>query len=82
MYVGVAGGTKLASMTATLPMGLWPTVPDAKVKDVEHAIKSAHHAFESWSNLKFNERAHFMIKIAEVIEEKKMDIVKAFRARR
>ena len=52
-------------------------MPDAGVKDVEHAIKSAHHAFESWSNLKFNERAHFMIKIAEVIEEKKMDIVKA-----
>ena len=59
---------------------LWATVPDVEVKDVQNAITSADHAFENWSNLKFNERSHYMIKIAEVLEENKMDIVKALRA--
>ena len=79
MYVGGRWWPIEASFNDGNPSdgSIWATVPDARVKDVEHAIKSAHHAFESWSNLKFNERAHFMIKIAEVIEEKKMDIVKA-----
>ena len=79
MYVGGRWWPIEASFNDNNPSdnSIWATIPDAGVKDVEHAIKSANHAFESWSNLKFNERAHFMIKIAEVIEEKKMDIVKA-----
>ena len=79
MYVGGRWWPVEASFNDSNPSddSIWAIVPDAGVKDVEHAIKSAHHAFESWSNLKFNERAHFMIKIAEVMEAKKMDIVKA-----
>ncbi len=56
---------------------VWGTAPDATVEDVKNAINSANHAFESWSEIKYNERAHYMIKIAEVMEERKMDIVKA-----
>ena len=54
----------------------WATAADASVEDTVQAINAANHAFENWSDLKFNERAHFMVKIAEVLEEHKMDIVK------
>ena len=57
----------------------WARVPDVGVAEVRNAIDSAHHAFENWSNLPFNQRAHFMTKIAEIFEKRKMDVVKALR---
>ena len=82
IYVGGRWWPIEASFEDTNPSdnSLWATVPDVEVKDVQNAITSADHAFENWSNLKFNERSHYMIKIAEVLEENKMDIVKALRA--
>ena len=82
IYVGGRWWPIEASFEDTNPSdnSLWATVPDVEVKDVQNAITSADHAFENWSNLKFNERSHYMIKIAVVLEENKMDIVKALRA--
>ena len=79
MYVGGRWWPVEATFADVNPSddSVWATVADAGVEDVQNAINSAHHAFESWSELKFNERAHFMIKIAEVLEENKSDIVKA-----
>ena len=57
----------------------WARVPDVGVAEVRNAIDSAHHAFENWSKLPFNQRAHFMTKIAEIFEKRKMDVVKALR---
>ncbi len=56
---------------------LWAEVPDVGVGEVQSAIESAHHAFENWSDLPFNQRSHFMIKIAEIFENRKMEIVTA-----
>ena len=56
---------------------LWAEVPDVGINEVQSAIDSANHAFEKWSELSFNQRAHFMIKIAEIFEKRKMDIVSA-----
>ena len=56
---------------------VWAKVPDAGVADVRRAIDSANHAFKTWSELPYNERAHFMIKVAEIFEARKMDVVKA-----
>ena len=57
----------------------WARVPDVGVAEVRNAIDSAHHAFENWSKLPFNQRARFMTKIAEIFEKRKMDVVKALR---
>ncbi len=57
----------------------WARVPDVGVAEVRNAIDSAHHAFENWSKLPFNQRAHFMTKIADIFEKRKMDVVKALR---
>ena len=56
---------------------LWAEVPDVGINEVQSAIDSANHAFENWAELPFNQRAHFMIKIAEIFEKRKMDIVSA-----
>ena len=59
---------------------IWAKVSDVGAPEVKNAVNAAHHAFESWSDLPFNKRAHFMMKIAEVFEKRQMDIVKALRA--
>ena len=56
---------------------LWAEVPDVGTHEVQSAIDSANHAFEKWAEIPFNQRAHFMIKIAEIFEKRKMDIVSA-----
>ncbi|MHA1189118.1 MAG: aldehyde dehydrogenase family protein [Alphaproteobacteria bacterium] len=58
----------------------WAQIPDATVSDARNAIESAHEAFEEWSQLPFNKRAHYMLKIAEVLERRQMDIVEAIQA--
>jgi aldehyde dehydrogenase (NAD+) len=59
---------------------LWAKVPDVGLEEVRSAIEAAHHGFEKWSDLAFNQRAHFMLKIAGIFEKRKMDIVKALQA--
>ena len=79
MYVGGRWWPVEASFSDTNPSdgSLWARVPDVGVKEVQNAIESANHAFDKWSSLPFNERAHYMIKIAEIFEKRKMDIVAA-----
>jgi len=56
---------------------LWAEVPDVGIDETQSAINAANHACEQWADLPFNQRAHFMIKIAEIFEKRKMDIVSA-----
>ncbi len=56
---------------------VWAQVPDAAASDTRLAIEAADAAFPSWSGLKFQERADFMLKIAEVIERRAPDFVAA-----
>ncbi len=58
---------------------VWADVPDGGRLEVRAAIDAAHAAFPAWSALNFNERAHYMLKIAEVFEKRKMDITEALK---
>jgi vanillin dehydrogenase len=59
---------------------VWAQVPDGGRDEARAAIEAAHAAFASWSALPFNRRAHYMSKIAEVFEKRKMQIVEALQA--
>ena len=48
----------------------WATVPDAGVAEVRRAIEAAQAAFADWSSLKFTERAHYLLKIADAWERR------------
>ena len=56
---------------------LWAKVPDATVNETRMAIDAAQAAFKEWSSLPFTHRAHAMIKVAEIIEKRKNEIVEA-----
>jgi acyl-CoA reductase-like NAD-dependent aldehyde dehydrogenase len=50
------------------------TVPEGTRADVERAIAAANEAWSGWANLSAFERAAAMIRIAEIIEERRDDL--------
>ena len=71
-----ATGESEARMEATSPatgeqIG---TVPQGTRADVERAIAAANEAWSGWANLSAFERAAAMIRIAEIIEERRDDL--------
>ncbi len=56
---------------------VWARIPDATASDTRRAIDAAQAAFPAWAGLKFQERADYMLKIAEVIERRAPDFVSA-----
>ena len=71
-----ATGESQARMEATSPatgeqIG---TVPQGTRADVERAIAAANEAWSGWANLSAFERAAAMIRIAEIIEERRDDL--------
>ena len=60
---------------------VWAQIPDGGLPETRAAIEAAHAAFGTWSSLPFTQRSHYMIKVAEVFEKRKMDIVEAIRDR-
>lgn len=56
---------------------LYARIPDASVDDVRRAIDAAKAAFPAWSGLAFHERAHMLLKIAEVWDRRKDEFVAA-----
>ena len=56
---------------------LWARIPDATGADTARAIEAAAKAFPAWSALKFQERAEYMLKMAEVIERRAADYAAA-----
>lgn len=58
---------------------VWARVPDASLADARAAIDAAQAAFAAWSGLMFQQRSHFMIKIAEIVEQRRMDLVEALK---
>ncbi|GGE43093.1 aldehyde dehydrogenase family protein [Actibacterium pelagium] len=55
----------------------WATVPDAGIAEVRAAIDAGQAAFEGWSSLKFSERAHYLLKMADIWERRIPDFVTA-----
>ena len=58
---------------------VWATAPNASLTETAMAIGAAQEAFPKWAALPFQERSHFMIKVASVIERRKNDFVEALR---
>ncbi|MCP5269601.1 MAG: aldehyde dehydrogenase family protein [Burkholderiaceae bacterium] len=58
---------------------VWARVPDGSLQDTRAAIDAAQAAFPAWSALMFQQRSHYMIKIAEVVERRKKDLVEALK---
>ncbi|WP_114965264.1 aldehyde dehydrogenase family protein [Alkalilacustris brevis] len=59
---------------------LWAEAPDGGRAEARTAIEAAHAAFAGWSELKFTERAHYMLKIADIWERRVPDFVAAAQA--
>ena len=56
---------------------LYARIPDGSARDVAAAAEAAQSAFPAWSGRPFHERAHLLLKIADVWERRKEDFVKA-----
>ncbi len=50
------------------------TIPRSQKEDVEHAVTSAHSAQKEWSKLTLEQRADWLDKIADALEEKTEEI--------
>jgi aldehyde dehydrogenase (NAD+) len=55
----------------------WAEVPDGGRAEARAAIEAAQAAFPQWAGLPFSQRAHAMLKIAEVLERRSKDICQA-----
>ncbi len=49
-------------------------IAEAQKEDVDKAVKAAKRAFEKWSHVPAKERAKFIYRIAELLEERKEEI--------
>ncbi len=59
---------------------VWAQVPDGGRQEARAAIEAAKAAFPAWSALPFTKRAHYMNKVAETFEKRRMQIVEALQA--
>jgi len=75
--VSLIGGSWLSAEGAELIEAVDPTHPDrvvghaaaAVASDVGQAVDAAHDAFEDWSSLAIHERAAFLLRAADILEE-------------
>lgn len=56
---------------------VWARVPDGGLAEARAAVDAAQAAFAAWSGLPFTQRSHLLIKVAEVFERRKMEVVEA-----
>lgn len=56
---------------------LWTQIPDAGRLETQRAIDAAHNAFPAWSALMFQDRAHLLLKVADIWEKRSADFVSA-----
>jgi acyl-CoA reductase-like NAD-dependent aldehyde dehydrogenase len=82
MYIGGGWSATAKTFKDLNPAdgSVWAEVPDSNRTEARAAIEAAHTAFAEWSALPFNERAHLMLKVAEVFEKRKMELVEALQA--
>ncbi|WP_136656773.1 aldehyde dehydrogenase family protein [Nitratireductor sp. XY-223] len=59
---------------------VWARVPDGGKAEASAAIEAAQAAFADWSSRTFNERAHFLLKAADIWERRIPDFVAAMQS--
>jgi len=52
---------------------IWAKAPDGGASEARSAIDAAQAAFPAWSSLMFQERAEYMLKIADIIKRRQTD---------
>jgi aldehyde dehydrogenase (NAD+) len=79
MYIGGRWQQSAATFDDINPSdgSLFATMPDGGRPEARGAIEAAEAAFPTWSSLMFQERAHLMLKIAEVWERRAPDYIAA-----
>ncbi|MFU8864504.1 MAG: aldehyde dehydrogenase family protein [Rhodobacterales bacterium] len=82
MYIGgnwVAGQSSFDDINPS-DGSLYARIPDGGRAEARMAIDAAQSAFPAWSNLMFQERAHYMLKIADIWEKRAPEFVAAAQA--
>jgi aldehyde dehydrogenase (NAD+) len=82
MYIGgnwVAGHSSFDDINPS-DGSLYARIPDGGRAETRMAIEAAQAAFPAWSNLMFQERAHYMLKIADIWEKRSAEFVAAAQA--
>lgn len=59
---------------------VWARIPDGNRRQAVEAIEAAQAGFSAWSDLPFNQRSKYMLKVAAVFEKRKMEVAKALQA--
>lgn len=79
MYIGGAWTSCDKTFSDINPSdgSIWAEVPDGGRQQVRDAIKAAQDTFNTWSILPFTERAHYMLKVADVLEKRQADFAAA-----
>ncbi|MCC1491332.1 aldehyde dehydrogenase family protein [Cognatishimia sp. F0-27] len=56
---------------------VWAKAPDGGAAEARTAIEAAQNAFPAWSGLMFQDRAQYMLKIADIIARRQVDYATA-----
>jgi acyl-CoA reductase-like NAD-dependent aldehyde dehydrogenase len=56
---------------------LWAEIPDGTRKDAKKAIEAAAAAQAEWATMPHPQRAGYLLKVADILEKRQMDIVNA-----
>ncbi len=75
MYIGGQWATPAGTFDDMNPStgDVWAKAPEGGAAEARAAIDAAERAFPAWSSLMFQERAQYMLKIADVLERRQMD---------
>jgi acyl-CoA reductase-like NAD-dependent aldehyde dehydrogenase len=79
MYIGGRWVNGQGSFADTNPCdgSVWADIPDGGRAEAARAIQAAHAAFKDWADLPFTERAHYMLKAADIWDKRAPDFVDA-----
>jgi len=79
LYIGgqwVSTGKTFSDLNPS-DSSVWAKIPDGTRQEAVKAIEAAQAGFSQWSNLPFNQRSKYMLKVAAVFEKRKMEIARA-----
>src|SRR5665213_1212140 len=56
---------------------VYSNIPDSDEEDVKKAVEAANKAFPAWSTMKKEERADWILRLADLLEKRLEDFAKA-----
>ena len=69
----VHAGQKIVSVNPALPAEKIGVHQEAEAAHVDRAVEAAAKAFETWSRTPVEQRAHFLLKVAELVRSRKLE---------